>query len=97
MIEQMKTLSESIEARVSKLLLSLVKMEKEKNSKLQAAAGKNSTLKSDKFKNMYREVLCYKMMTSGKRIQTNEQEEGEDSSPTFSIFDLLESLSEGIL
>jgi len=98
-MEQIATLSESIEARVSKLLLSLVKIEKGKKSNLKAAAtGPKSLLPSDKYTNMYRKVLGYKMMSRNK--QSNEQDEGnrweDPSSPTFPIFELLETLSEGL-
>jgi len=102
-MEQMTTLSESIEARVSKLLLSLVKIEKDKNSKPKAdVSGENVSPLTDKYKNMYRKVLGFKMkQSSGKNEQVNDQEwkgGSEDTPPpTFPISELLQTLSKDLL
>ena len=82
--KQMATLADNVEARVSKLLLSLVKIEKENNSKLKAG---RKTL--DKYKNMYRTILANKMLASANVIS---QSGGELSQPAIPIFELLCSL-----
>ena len=84
--EQMITLEESVEQRVSKLLLSLVKVEKENNSKL-ATEEKHST----KHKDMYRKVLEYKMTSSRGNDQPNGKSD-HDVSPPYRIFSLLKAL-----
>ena len=85
-MEQMIILEESVEQRVSKLLLSLVKVEKENNSKL-ATKGKHST----KHKDMYRKVLEYKMASSRGNDQSNGKSD-HDVSPPYRIFSLLKAL-----
>jgi len=77
--EQMKILEESVEERVTKLLLSLVKMEKEKSKP------------SDKYKEMYRKVLGYKM-TAPKKDDNNQDESSADDP--YRIFTLLKELQE---
>jgi len=90
-IEQMTTLAENVEARISKLLLSLVKIEMEKSSKSQSSFSQKSHV--DKYKNMYRKVLEFKMLSS--RNQNKESKNDRDISPyTFPIFELLKTLSE---
>lgn len=82
----MKTLSENVESRVLKLLLSLTKLEKDNNSKL-----KKDCPHSEKYKSMYREVLTHKM-----RPQTDESTNLKDQSESpssFAIHELLQKLS----
>ena len=83
--KQMATLADNVEARVSKLLLCLVKIEKENNSKLKAG---QKTL--DKYKNMYRTVLAHKMLASANVIS---QSGGERSQPIFELLTCLLDLS----
>lgn len=78
-MQQLATLAENIEARVSKLVLGLVKIEKEGNSK------KAGNTPSERYKNMYREVLGHKMKPPGSPS-------GPGSA--FPIYDLLNTLSE---
>ena len=86
--EQMKILEENVESRVSKLLLNLVKIEKENSSKLK---GKQKPL--DKYKTMYRKVLEYKTSSSGK-VESNSNGDGIEENPSYPIFKLLKALYE---
>ncbi|KAL7536691.1 hypothetical protein ACHAXR_007343 [Thalassiosira sp. AJA248-18] len=88
-MEQMTTLADNVEARVSKLLLNLVKIEKENNSKLQTGLKH-----SDKYKNMYRKALGHKMM-SKLDVKTNNQKDDDENPP--SIHHLLKALSEDLV
>ncbi|KAL9187461.1 hypothetical protein ACHAXT_001564 [Thalassiosira profunda] len=74
-MQQLTTLAENVEARVSKLLLNLVKLEKEKSG--QGA--------SNRYKDMYREVLAHKMKLS---------KNNDGKAPSFPIYELLSSLSQ---
>ena len=76
----MKILEESVEERVTKLLLSLVKMEKEKSKP------------SDKYKEMYRKVLGYKM-AAPKEDDSQVEIVSADSLP-YRIFGLLKELQD---
>ena len=93
-MEQMITLADSVEARVSKLILILVKIEKDEND---SKKKKNLTFPSDKYKNMYRKVLEHKMMMSGNNGgKSNDQEEegsSESEKKLRRLFDLLQTLS----
>ena len=83
----MDTLSENVESRVMKLLLSLTKLERDNNSKL-----KKDSPHSEKYKGMYRENLMHKMKSKidGSK-STNEEREFPSS---FAIHELLQKLSE---
>jgi hypothetical protein len=81
--KQMRILSDNVEARVSKLLLSLVKIEKEYNSNLKAGQKALS-----KYKDMYRAVLAH------KKLAATSQSEGESSQPAISVYVLLKKLFE---
>jgi len=85
--EQMTTLADNVEARVSKLLLSLVKIEKENNSKLQAGQ-----MPSEIYKNMYRKVLGHKMMSSGGAGSIDQEENSDNPPYTYQFFELLKGL-----
>jgi len=81
-LEQMTTLAENVEVRVSKLLLCLVKIEKEKNFKIRSSA--------NKYKNIYRKILAH-------RISKGQGEGNSRDQPmTFPIFQLLQTLSEDL-
>ena len=86
--EQMKILEENVESRVSKLLLNLVKIEKENSSKL-----KGKQKPSDKYKTMYRKVLEYKTSSSGK-VESNSNGDDIEENPSYAIFKLLKALYE---
>ena len=86
--EQMKILEENVESRVSKLLLNLVKIEKENSSKL-----KGKQKPSDKYKTMYRKVLEYKTSSSGK-VESNSNGDGIEENPSYPIFKLLKALND---
>ena len=83
-MEQLTTLADNVEARVSKLLLSLVKIEKERK-----------TTRTHSYKDMYRGVLQYKMSPKDNEAKC-QQEECNSGGPhhTFPIFGLLQTLSE---
>jgi len=82
----MKTLSENVESRVMKLLLSLTKLEKDNNSKL-----KKDSPHSEKYKSMYREILTHKMKPKTDE-STHIQDQSEPPS-SFAIHELLQKLS----
>ena len=82
-LEQMTTLAESVEAKISKLLLNLVKIEKDNNN----SKFKPDAKPVDKYKNMYRIVLGHKMKS------TSGVNEGIDVS-ALPISGLLKSLSD---
>ena len=83
----MSTLSENVESRVMKLLLSLTKLEKDNNTNL-----KEVSCQSEKYKGMYREVLSHKMHSKAEQ-STHENDEREFPS-SFAIHALLLRLSE---
>jgi hypothetical protein len=83
-MEQMNTLSENVEARVSAIILNLTKLEKENNSKLKVGQAP-----STKYKDMYRIVLSHKMR-SPRTVDTPNQA----GHSTFPVFELLQTLSE---
>jgi hypothetical protein len=83
----MNTLSENVESRVMKLLLSLTKLEKENNSKLE-----KDSAHPEKYKGMYREVLTHKMK-SKTDVSKHTTDDSEFPS-SFAIYELLEKLSE---
>jgi hypothetical protein len=74
-VSQMETLSTNIQDRVSKLLMSLVKIEKEKS------------MVDDKYKNMYRQVVTHKILSTKKDSLSNAPPE------SFGIHDLLHNLA----
>jgi len=83
--EKMTTLAENVEGRVSKLLLSLVKIEKDGGSA------------SSKYKDMYRTVLTHKISPGNKKGDENDEEKTNspycDLPSSFPVYDLLESLT----
>jgi len=83
----MNTLSENVESRIMKLLLSLTKLEKDNNNKL-----KKDSPHSEKYKGMYREVLTHKMKSKAAVDSTNHADQSESPS-FFAIHELLEKLS----
>ncbi|KAL7456682.1 hypothetical protein ACHAWC_008163 [Mediolabrus comicus] len=86
-LKNMNTLSENVESRVMKLLLSLTKIEKDNNSKL-----KKESDHSEKYKNMYREVLTHKMKS---KLDTPAESKTESEFPSsFPIYELLQKLSD---
>jgi hypothetical protein len=70
-----------------KLLLSLTKLEKENNSKLE-----KDSAHPEKYKGMYREVLTHKMK-SKTDVSKHTTDDSEFPS-SFAIYELLEKLSE---
>ena len=83
----MNTLSENVESRIMKLLLSLTKLEKDNNSKL-----KKDSPHSEKYKGMYREFLTHKMKS--KTSDSTKLEEQSETPSSFAIHELLQKLSE---
>lgn len=75
---KMTTLADTVEGRVSKLLLSLVKIEKDNKSS------------SDKYKNMYRSLLTHKI--SSKPEDQEESFQHYNLPSSFPIHELLEKL-----
>jgi hypothetical protein len=83
----MNTLSENVECRVTNILLSLTKIEKDNNSKL-----KKGVPHSEKYKHMYREVLTHKMKS---KIDESIDSQKESEFPSyFAIYELLQTLTE---
>jgi len=85
----MSTLSENVESRIMKLLLSLTKLEKDNNSKL-----KKDSPHSEKYKGMYREVLTHKMKSKIEIDGSTHLKEQSEFPSSFAIHDLLKKLSE---
>jgi len=83
-IDKMQTLAASVEERVFKLLLTLVKLEKENVSKNADGGGL-------RFKDMYRVALCTKTTTaSSTKVYIN----ASNSIEGFAIYDVLKMLKE---
>lgn len=82
-MEQLTTLADNVEARVSKLLLSLVKIEKERK-----------TTRTHSYKDMYRGVLQYKILKDNEAKCQQDGCNSGDPHHTFPIFGLLQTLSE---
>ncbi|KAL7544016.1 hypothetical protein ACHAWF_007505, partial [Thalassiosira exigua] len=79
-MEQMSTLADNVEMRVSKLLLSLVKIEKGSNPT------KGPEPPSERYKLMYRKVLEHKMRPPKTGEANNVDESGETAQPAFAVF-----------
>jgi hypothetical protein len=82
--KQMTTLIDTVTERVSKLLLSLVKIEKDNNTKLKAAQNA-----SNKYKDMYRQVLVHKMSSSSSMSPQSGVEGNNTLHPVFVLLDNL--------
>jgi hypothetical protein len=87
--DQMTTLADNVEIRVSKLLLNLVKIEKDSNLK-------EGHRPPEKYKTLYRKVLEHKMRSSKTSETVKERESSEAALPAFQVFHLLTTLSEGL-
>lgn len=77
---QMTTLSDNLFERITKLLLSLVKIEKEKE------------LTTNKYKAMYRQVLTYKLKSTQKEDPNGDN--GHELPSSFAVYGLLQALSD---
>ena len=86
--KQMTTLIDTVTERVSKLLLSLVKIEKDNNTKLNAAQNA-----SNKYKDMYRQVLVHKMSSSISMSPQSRVEGNHTHHPVFVLLDNLFNIS----
>ena len=82
--KQMTTLIDTVTERISKLLLSLVKIEKDNNTKLKAAQNA-----SNKYKDMYRQVLVHKMSSSSSMSPQSGVEGNNTLHPVFVLLDNL--------
>jgi hypothetical protein len=86
LVEQMIVLADNVEARLSKLLLSLVKIAKENNTGQSQRAGR--------YKDMYREALRRKVVTAGNITQNSKEVSSEKSQHILLVSELLQTLND---
>jgi len=86
LMEQMIVLADNVEARLSKLLLSLVKIVKENNTGQSQRVGK--------YKDMYREALRRKVVTAGNISQNSKEVSSEKSQYILRVSELLQTLND---
>ncbi|KAL7433735.1 hypothetical protein ACHAXH_007349 [Discostella pseudostelligera] len=86
LVEQMIVLADNVEARLSKLLLSLVKIAKENNTGQSQRAGR--------YKDMYREALRRKVVTAGNITQNSKEVSSEKSQHILLVSELLQTMND---